>query len=223
MITVKRLSSLVALGLGLGLLASASAHAGDCSAQTGKTIFEDTFKDDSGGFEQDDQAKFGVPGLRMTLAKTEDGWPYVNNGFNATNGDYCAVAIMPAAVAADNLAAVGITLFYVDDENMVAIYVYSDNTVQVERRAKGDSDLVLSEQNTAIMSSAGAPVSVRAVVEDGAITPYVNGVAFKKIRVQVPDGADRFGLYVALDKVANKEVPFEFNSFRVTALPDSKK
>ena len=221
--TVKRASCAAAIVFGVSVAASATAHAGDCGAQKGKTIFEDNFKDDSGGFGQDDQAKFGAPGLRMTLAKTEDGWPYVNNSFNATNGDYCVVATMPAPVAADNLAAVGLTMFYIDDENMISVYAFSDNTVQVERRSKGDSDLILNEQNPEIKAAVGVPVSVRAVVQDGSITTNVNGVAFKKIRVQVPDGADKFGLYVGLDKVANKEVAFDFRSLRVTALDDAKK
>lgn len=222
MANVKRLWSVAAITLVVNMIASVGARAADCSAQKGKTIFEDSFKDDSGGFEHDAQAKFGPSSLRLTLGKTEDNWPYVNTNFNATNGDYCVVATMPAPVDADNLAAIGMTILYVDDENMIAIGVFSDNTVQIERRSKGDSDLIFNEQNADIKAAPGAPIMIRAVVQDGTITTYVNDVVFKKIRVQVPDGADKFGLYVGLDKIANKDLPFDFKSLRVTAGTDGK-
>ena len=189
MANVKYLSSVFAIALSLTTWAATDAKAADWQRTKRQTIFDDTFKDGA-GFEQDDQALFGPPGLQMTIAKTEDGWAYINNSADAVDGDYCAVAIMPPPIADDNGAAIGISVLYVDDDNVVSLYVFSDNTVQIERRVKGsDPTLILNEQNQAIKADVGTPVAVRAVVQGGTITAYVNGVAFKKVPVDIPANA----------------------------------
>ncbi len=204
------------VALGLTFAACGLARAGDCSAQRGKPLFEDNFATGA-HFQPDDQAKFGPNGLEMTVGKGEDAWAYITTAAQATDGDYCAVATMPAPLSAENGAAVGLVLLQADDDDVVTLYVFSDNTVQIEVRSRAkDPQLVLNEQNPAVKAEIGSPVSVRAVVQNGMVTATVNGIAFKPVPVQTQPTGNHFGLYARLDQEADRDAVFSFKSLRVT-------
>ena len=70
-----------------------------CDDQAGQTIFEDSFPDDTGGWEIFQNGKVEPPEYVLTLPAgwTQD-WAF-NQTFNATEGDYCMQFRMPAPPA----------------------------------------------------------------------------------------------------------------------------
>ena len=69
-----------------------------CGAdQKGNTIFEDTFADDSGGWDLQ-MARIQPPNLIFSLG--ERGKQALNLTFNATDGDYCVDVLLPADTSA---------------------------------------------------------------------------------------------------------------------------
>lgn len=209
--------SFVAAAVVLLTLGTSAARAGDCGGQKGKVIYDTAFKDEKGGFEETDVAKYGDPALKLTLRKGDQDIVFINTTTDATLGDYCATATMPMPIGEGNLASVGLTLLYKDNQNMLALLVFSDNTVQIERWNNGESDFVYNEETPAIKAAPGSTVSIRAIVENGAITPIVNGVTLPKTQVKAPEGGNKFGLYTGLDKPADKDVTLEFKSLHITS------
>src|ERR1700752_2113897 len=89
MVSRLALATLLQSGLILGAMA--------CEGQSGNAIFEDTFPDDSGGWEfTSDRTSVVPPNFLVTLPAGEGtGTSSLNLTFEATEADYCAEFACP--------------------------------------------------------------------------------------------------------------------------------
>jgi hypothetical protein len=201
------------------LVVSSAAYADCASLQKGKEIFADTFTDDTGGWPVDPDASFGKTGLTLKLHTPNTSWVFLNNTFNATDGDYCLDGTLPAAAAADNLAYIGLALLAKDAKTFVLFQVDSKGDIQLYRKVSGNwLPINTNLGKPSLGLKAGAAVTLRAVVKKSLLSVSANGAELQKVRVQVPDGPLQFGVYVQTDSGAPKPgVSFEFSKYRVTA------
>jgi hypothetical protein len=209
---LKRASLLAAAMLALSTAAYAA-----CEGQAGNVVFEDTFADDMGGWTIDQDTTFANDELKLRLQDPNTSWVYWNNTFNATEGDFCVEAVLPSSPAADNVAYVGLAFLVADVDNYFLLQVGSDNSVTLWRKAAASWSKVGDYPADNLKLSSGAPLTLRAVVKGGLITPSVNGVDLRGIRAQVPTGALKFGVYIQLDKaVPPPGFDFVIKEYRVT-------
>jgi hypothetical protein len=199
---------------------SGAAHAAsDCkSVQKGNEIFADTFADDTGGWSGGDGSSFGKPALTLTLFTPYATWAFVNNTFNATDGDYCTQAVLPAAPAANNLAYVGLIADYKDNNNYLLLQLSSKDDVGLYRKVDGNWNTILSSNTANLKPAPGSVVTLRMVVKGTLVTASINDVVVKKVRMQIPTGSLKFGVYAQMDSAVPKPgVNFQFNNYRVTS------
>jgi hypothetical protein len=222
------MSKLVSNGSGikrvlLGALAffvlSGAAYAADCkSQQKGNEVFADTFADDTGGWAGGEGSAFGKPALTLTLYTPYVNWLFVNNTFNASDGDYCTEAVLPKPPSADNLAYVGIVALYKDADNLLLLQIDNKADINLYRKVAGTWSTIGTYPAPTPPPAVGSVVTLRMTVKGTLVTPYVDGTALKKIRVQLPTGPLKFGVYVQLgNQVPKPGVDFQFNNYRVTS------
>jgi hypothetical protein len=198
---------------------SESAYAADCkSLQKGTEVFADTFADDTGGWAGGDGSAFGKPALTLTLYTPYVNWNFVNNTFNESDGDFCTQAVLPTAPAADNLAYIGLITLYKDNDNLTLLQISSKDDIELYRKVSGTWTTVATLTNPGVKPAPGSVVTLRTTVKGTLVDVSINGVELKKIRMQVPTGALKFGLYVQTDKgVPKPGLDFQFNNYRVTS------
>jgi hypothetical protein len=199
-----------------------SAYAADCEGQKGKVIFEDDFADDSGGWGAARgaswDASFGKSGLTLRLQTPSTTWPVLNNTFAANEGDFCVEAVLPKAVAADNNVRTSLTFLANDANSYYALMIGSDNAMNLWRREGGNWVKLYDLSDPRIKLEAGSVVALRVVVKANLLTASVNNVELKKVRLQIPGGNLKFGLYVQSDKEAPAPgATFQFKRYKVTA------
>jgi len=200
------------------LVLSTAAYADCASLQKGKEIFAATFADTTGGWPSDPDASVGTTGLTLKLYTPNSSWVYLNNAFNATDGDYCVEGIVPASPAANNLAYIGLAFLAKDAKTFDVFQVDSSGSIQLYRKVSGNWALINgSLARPSLVLKPGSAVTLRAVVKGSLVTVSANGVDLLKTRLQVPDGPLQFGVYVQTDNnVAKPGVGFQFSKFRVT-------
>lgn len=180
-----------------------------CGAdQKGNTIFEDTFADDSGGWDLQ-MARIQPPNLIFSLG--ERGKQALNLTFNATDGDYCVDVLLPA----DTSAYAGLIFWASDFLNLYFFRIGSSGNAGLWR--------LVNNQWANVFKVEDAPVEptnvnhLRVMVEDGLITMFVNGKEIRKVRAQTPPGLLRFGLRAEPGKAMSGTFDVKFQNFKVTS------
>src|ERR1700760_1898413 len=118
----------VILSIGAVLLMIAPARAA-CTGQVGKTIFEDTFVDDSGGWDiqaPDGVFKDGTLLLHPNPRGDKEESTIINPSqttFHATDGDYCVEFVLPKPPSDDNPVGAGMTIWHVGDMKTGSYFV----------------------------------------------------------------------------------------------------
>ena len=185
----------VALTFVLG--AATMGHAATtCDDQKGKVIFEDTFADDTGGWDSDVDASFSGSKLALHLQPKFETWTYYNSTFNASEADYCVEAILPQSVAPDNSVALGIVFWGTDLNNLFLFQILSDAKIQLYKRSAGTWQLIADLSNPDVKPAPGSIVTIRVQAMGNVIAPSINGVALRKTRAQMPTGNLKFGLHI---------------------------
>jgi hypothetical protein len=209
-------------GLALSALISVfastgAARAASCDDQRGKVIYEDTFTDDSGGWEADSNTKAGGSNYMINLATPHDVWQSLNATFNASEADYCMEFVVPKSVAPDNPVQVGLAFWAPDYDNYYLASVWSDGTALVVKKTnKKWSTLASKLTDPGLKITEGSTAVIRVHAADNMITLSVNGIELKKIRAQMPSGALRFGIYLETMKDNPGNVDVDVKRFRIT-------
>jgi hypothetical protein len=207
----------VLFGSVAGPALSGAAQAADCkSQQKGTEIFADNFADDTGGWQGGDGSSFGKPALTLTLLGQNTNWQFVNNTFNATDGDYCTEAALPQAPTPDNPAAVGLFALSPDTNDMLLLQIDSGSNVVLYRMVAGNWITAEALTLPGTPPAPGSVVTIRMTIKGTLISPFINGIELKKIRVQIPTGPLKFGVWIQLAK-ASPNFAFQFNNYRVTS------
>ncbi len=195
---------------------SGAAYAADCkSLQKGSEIFSDTFVDSTGGWTGG--GIFGKPALTLNLTAPINNWTLVNETFNATQGDYCMQAVMPAGTPS-NKAAIGLITLFVDNNDFLMLQLTSDDSISLERLVSNNWNTVATVTNPNIKPTPGSVVTLRMTIKGSLVTSSINGIEVNKVRVQIPTGPLKFAIYGQLDQpVPSPGVNFQYNFYRVTS------
>ena len=200
---------------GLQLLALASAYA--CDAQPGKVIFEDSFADDSGGWQQTPpQATIRPPAFVFAVDAKYVSMSSHNLTFHATEGDFCVEAALPRAVAADDIPIFGIEFWATDYRNYMLLQLSAKGEVALWNRTGEQWREIFTVANAAGFKSEPEAINaLRFNAMGGKITSYLNGKQVKVTRAQFPTGNMKFGIYSGWDKKAAHPA-IKVTSFKVT-------
>ena len=200
---------LIASVLQLGLATGAMA----CAGQTGAVIFDDTFPDDSGGWEFTvGSAEVVPPVLKLTPNGTIS---TLNLTFNAVNGDYCAEVKLPQAKP-DNYVGFGLDFWAKDYTNLMSFIVYTNKTAGLYKLTDGAWTSIYTGTDINVDTTPGATNTVRVIAKDGKITLMLNDTKLKVVRAQIPEGNLRFGAYAEIQTNIANGPSVEVTSYSVT-------
>jgi hypothetical protein len=190
-----------------------------CEGQVGKVIYEDTFADDSGGWD----FTTGVTAIKppnFVYAPDAQNTGITNQvlTFHETEGDFCAEVALPKSIAPDNKLGLGVVFWAVDYNNYWLALLYSDGSVGLFTRANSVWQTVATIPNApGFKADADAINALRVTTTGGKISIFLNGQLVKAIRAQLPDGALRFGMHAEVSKAVDKIPPILVKSFKVTS------
>lgn len=207
------------LGIAVALQIVASASAWACDGQVGNVIFEDTFSDDSGGWDlAPPVVTVKPPVLLLALDSKYTSYATQNLTFHATDGDYCIEVVLPKPATPDNSMSIGIEFWATDYNNLMLVQMSSNGGVFLDSRTAGNWQTIFSAAaGTALKTDPGAVNALRVVSKSGKLTISLNGTQIKIIRAQLPQGNMRFGIYGQFDKTPDASPPIQVRSFKVTA------
>jgi hypothetical protein len=211
--------TLKTLGTAVVLQFAMCVHASACDGQVGKVIFEDTFTDDSGGWDLlAPEVIVKPPELLITLDKKYAGLDTQNLTFNAVNGDYCVEFVLPKAVAPDNNIYLGLEFWGTDYKNFMVFWLGSNGNVGLSKNSAGNSSTIFKVIGAPQFKADPTAVnSLRVVAIDGKLMLSLNGSLIKVIRAQVPEGNLRFGFQGILDNAIDAPAPpILLKSYKVT-------
>jgi hypothetical protein len=183
------------------------------------SIFQDSFTDQSGGWENDPGMKFGSTGLQVAVAPGKVSDAELNATFYATDGDFCTDAVFPKVVP--NTAFVGLIFWATDYNNYYMFQITTAGRAQFYRRLNGNWISIFDAANPAIKTAAAAANEIRVVAKNNMSTFYVNGQKITNMRGQPPQSPNaRFGYYVQLDATAPADGrTFGLKNYTVNAAP----
>jgi hypothetical protein len=190
-----------------------------CDGQVGKVIYEDTFTDDSGGWD----ITAGVtaikpPNFVITFDSKNAGVGSEVLTFHATEADFCSEFALPKSIAPDNKFGFGIIFWGPDYSSYWMAMLSSDGSVGLYSRANNTWQTVVNVPNApGFKGDADAINALRVTTIGGKISLYLNGQPVKAIRAQIPDGALKFGVHAQVDKGADGIAPIVVKSFKVTS------
>jgi hypothetical protein len=192
-----------------------------CPGQAGKIVFEDSFADDSGGWQlgpPDTEIKDGALWLRPNPRGMSEKGRNISSTvrtFSATDGDYCMEFIVPKPLAADNDVMTGLVFWQMSAADEYLWAIYSDGTTQLNRLVANKWARVFSE-NTGKLEP-GSTASLRVIAKDGKLTLFVGSRQVKIIRAQTPSGELAFGALAEVEKLSDANPVVQIKSFKVTA------
>jgi hypothetical protein len=194
-----------------------AVRAATCDDQKGKVIFEDTFADDSGGWQTDPNTKIGGGAFAYHLNSPTEDHAELNVSFNASDADYCMEVVVPKSAAANNTASVGLIFWATDASNLFEANITSDGRAQLWKMI-ANKWIKMSEMNDPSLKLDVDSVAVIRVRESRTlIAASVNGVDFKNFRVQIPRGDLMFGIDIGtIDGNPAPGIDITVKRFRVT-------
>jgi hypothetical protein len=210
------------LSAAFALQIAAGASAWACDGQVGAVVFEDTFADDSGGWEQmPPENTIKPPYFLAAPDKAATGMASLNLTFTATSGDFCLEAILPPKTAPGGGKGIGIVFYATDYDNFMETEVGSDASIGLWSKKAGKWNTIFKTPSSpAFKAGPGASNALRVVALDGTLTVYLNGVQVKATRTQVPTGDLRFGImgeFLDSSTAIDGSPPIQVTSFKVTA------
>jgi hypothetical protein len=196
-------------------LMSASALA--CDGQVGKTIYEDTFADDSGGWDLTPPVSaIKPPNFVITFNANSSNISSQVLTFHAKEADFCVEGTVPKALPPDNNFGLGLEFWASDYKNLWMALLVSDGTVSLWTMTNSAWNSIVKVPNAPGFKADG-PNALRVTTLGGKIVVSLNGQPVKTVRAQVPEGDFRFGIYGQLDKPADGATPILVTSYKVTS------
>jgi len=206
---------LVALVLAPALLFATNVFA--CEGKT--VVFEDDFKDDSGGWDLDKAMRFGASGLSVEISSTGTIFKELNSAFVIKDGDLCLEAAFPAK--AQNEPTVGVKFWAVDYQNFFLFQVSQTGKASLWRQTAGKWAQIHEAEVPGIKKDPGASNLLRVTLKGNLISVHVNGQKIRDQRGQAPTADARFGFYfqIAQPVAAAEARTFRAIRYKVTDVP----
>ena len=189
-----------------------------CNGQSGVSIFEDKFADDSGGWDTSStNVKIVPPAMQMELNKDFSVASTLNLTFNANNGDYCQEVAFPPPITG-NVLSTGIQFWALDASNLFMFLLGDDATAGLFKKVNNAWTPVFS--NVKIEGFNTAPGAVHQLLvqaKAGVATLSVDGVKIKTIRAQMPPGPLQFGVFSQGALAVDPPATIKITGFSITA------
>jgi hypothetical protein len=190
-----------------------------CDGQPGSLVYEDTFADDSGGWDETPPSSLvKPPAYVFTLDATTGSVAAQVLTFHTTDGDFCMQIALPKPTTPDNTPAAGIEFWAVDYSNLMLAQLTGLGNVSLFSRTSGTWQALFSVNNApGFKPDPGAVNDLRVNAVGGKIAVYLNGTQIKVIRAQIPTGMLRFGMFASWVKSADGSPPITVTSYKVTS------
>jgi hypothetical protein len=193
-----------------------------CTGQVGNVIFQDSFGDDTGGWdERPPWATVKPPNFVFAMDAQNSFTNVLNLTFNATDGDYCMDVILPPPIAANNQMYAGISFWATPDSNssMMGVLPVSNGAVTLNKLTAGTWNTIFTIPNApGFNSTANATNSLRVTALSGTITVYLNGTVVKTVRAQEPPSTNAFfGMTGQVDTAVANAPLIQVKGYSVTA------
>jgi len=191
-----------------------------CEGQVGKVIYEDTFTDDSGGWDFiPNVATVKPPNFVIAL---DSKYTNINSQVltfrTSTDGDYCAEVILPKTITPDDKYNFAVSFWATDYANYWMIMLSSDGSVTLFSKTNNVWQTISSVPSApAFKPEADAVNVLRVTTVGGKISMYLNGQLERAIRAQSQEGSMRFGIYAQIDKGVEGATPILVKSYKVTS------
>ena len=208
---------------------TAAAASAACTGQAGNSVFEDSFGDDSGGWDFSGGTKYSeVKDSTFVLhpnpggsKETNPNLSIANLTFSAGEGDFCIEFVLPKAVAPDNNVDLGIMFLRQDKNNYYVWQASTDKGVYLFRYSASNWSTLYSNPtpSTQVNLEPGAVNTLRVTVKDAKVALFLNDQQIKVIRAQIPTGELHFGIYTQAAKSSDANPVILVKSFKVTAGP----
>lgn len=196
------------------LVLAATFFAGPAQACNGKsTILEDSFADDTGGWESDPVMKFENGAMAVTPTATGTVFRELNAGFLAKELDFCVDTVWPDKI--DNAPAFGLIFWAPDYRNHFLAQIDTKKQASLHRYTNEVWAMIWRGDVASIKNGPGEANNLRVVAKDNLITFYVNGEKVKATKAQMPKLESRFGVYLQRGKGVEGQV-FRFKNFKAT-------
>ena len=178
-----------------GLLGS-TGHARACEG--GKVLFEDTFRNDGGGWSDKKAVSVGDGALTFTLP-ADDMQSNLNVMFNVEDADVCAEAVWPYGAAQDEnpqILGAGILFWGEDNRSYYQFGILNNGRYWIARKKDGAwvGTIAANIDSPAINTAPGAANTLRVDAKGNQLSFYINGTKVRALRGQAPKGSWRFGL-----------------------------
>lgn len=190
-----------------------------CTGQVGAVIFQDSFADDSGGWDEyPPEATVVPPAFIFALDTAAPNISTHNLTFNATDGDYCMDFVLPPPIASNNQIYAALAFWATDYNNFLTVQLGSDGSLGLFKLVSGSWTTVFGIPSaTGFKSGPNATNSLRVTALSGTITIYLNGSLIKAIRAQEPTNpALQFGMFAQVDAVAANIPKIKITNYSVT-------
>ncbi len=198
----------------VGLCAILSA--GATFACEGKTvIFEDNFKDDSGGWDRDQALRFRNNSMTIQFPSDVTSFRNLNLLFLVRDADICVETAFPAAT--DNNPMAGIIFWAPDYKSFYLFSVAADGTAGIHRFAQNKFLTVHSQVMAEVKKGPGAVNLLRVTLKGNLVAMYVNGAKYRDQHAPQPAGDVMFGTYAQVDKWKEGQI-FLFKHLKVTSI-----
>jgi hypothetical protein len=193
----------------------AGTHALACQGKS--VVFEDTFKDDLGGWEEDKNIKIGGGSMQVTLTQAANSNKELNTSFLVKDADICVEGTFPQDTTGS--PGFGIMFWAVDYRNFYMFQVSMAGKAYLFRYATDRWVTIYSVDTPLVKKEAGATNMIRVTFKDQVISTYVNGTKVRDIRGQKPRDETAFGVYAEVTKegVASASPVMTFKNFKVTS------
>lgn len=178
-----------------GLLASAG-QARACEG--GKVLFEDTFRNDGGGWSDKKAVSVGDGALTFTLP-ADDMQSNLNVMFNVEDADVCAETVWPHGAAQDEtqqILGAGLLFWGEDNRSYYQFGILNNGRYWIARKKDGAwvGTIAANIDSPAINTAPGAANTLRVDAKGSQLGFYINGTKVRALRGQAPKGSWRFGL-----------------------------
>ncbi|MCX7305596.1 MAG: hypothetical protein NTV73_14885 [Hyphomicrobiales bacterium] len=189
-----------------------------CEGQSGVSIFEDKFADDSGGWDMSfSNIKIVPPAMQIELNKDISAGATMNLTFNANNGDYCQEVVFPPPVAGNPLSS-GIQFWGLDASNLFMFLVGDDANAALYKKVNNVWSAIFTGVKVDGFNTAPGTVHTLLVqAKAGVLTLSVDGIKVKSVRAQMPPGPLQFGIFAQASLPADPPVTVKITGFSVTA------
>ncbi len=186
-----------------------------CEGKT--TIFEDSFTDDTGGWEVGSHYSISNGELNIKFPPDRNGWGITNGTFQAKEADICIDFEYPKS-GLDLVPGLGVSFWEQGiDKGWYIAVLYSDGYLAVSRNVNRQWSTIVNQAVSGVNKGPAGKNWVRVTLRGDKVLVFVNGIKIKEFRAQSPSQEAKFGI-MALRKKNGVDQILTVAHYKVTSV-----